>query len=107
MFCGTCPRWGSSSVARAGSLAVVRRFESCLPHVKAKKGMKVTHNSTGQSGIVTAVIRGVVHIVTPKGETASGYAGSFSKSGGLCLLWVVGVLGFASGLIRGGVYLGS
>lgn len=49
---------------------------------KPKKGMRVRHNSTGQEGVVTAVIRGVVHVVFPGGKRGSAYAGSFSKAKG-------------------------
>ena len=54
---------------------------------KPKKGMRVRHNSTGQEGVITAVIRGVVHVVFPGGKKGSAYAGSFSKapSKGGCL----------------------
>lgn len=69
---------------------------------KAKKGMRVTHNSTGESGVVSAVIRGIVYVVMRDGSTKAAHAGSFSKSsGGLCLLWLVGFLGFTGGLIGG------
>jgi hypothetical protein len=49
---------------------------------KPKKGMKVTHTSTNQTGVVSAVIRGIVHVVFPDGSKGSAPAGTFHKSGG-------------------------
>lgn len=49
---------------------------------KPKKGMRVTHTSTNQTGVVTAVIRGVIHVVFPDGTKRSAHAGSFHKAGG-------------------------
>lgn len=56
---------------------------------RPKKGQRVTHSSTGESGIVSAVIRGVVYVVMRDGSTKSGYAGSFHSSKKGCLFSLI------------------
>lgn len=69
---------------------------------RAKKGMKVTHTSTNQTGVVTAVIRGIVHIVTPDGKKASAPSTSFHKSGGCLVILAVPAMALLIGVMAYG-----
>lgn len=74
---------------------------------RPQKGQRVTHSSTGESGIVSAVIRGVVYAVMRDGSIKSGYAGSFHKSGGWCPLVLLGILAIPVVSFWGGWELGA
>lgn len=69
---------------------------------KAKRGMKVTHSSTGKQGVVASIFRGTIRVIFPDGTESIGRASSYHKTSPWpCAFIVIACFGSALGFTIG------